>query len=73
MADHELQTTPPSNGIVFKLRTDTYERWMNSDLILKPGEAAIAVFPDNSQYKPPLAVGIKIGTGRHYFDELPWI
>jgi hypothetical protein len=22
---------------------------------------------------PPVAVGIKIGDGRSYFDELPWI
>ena len=73
MADHELQTTPPSKGIVFKLRYDTITNWMNSDLILKQGEAAIAAFPNTSAYQPPKAVGIKIGDGRHYFDELPWI
>ena len=73
MADHELQTNPPSKGIVFKLRYDTYTNWMNSDLILKPGEAAIAVFPNTNQLQPPKAVGVKIGDGRHYFDELPWI
>lgn len=73
MADHELQTNPPSKGIVFKLRYDTVTNWMNSDLILKQGEAAIAAFPSANAFQPPKAVGIKIGDGRHYFDELPWI
>ena len=73
MANHELQTNPPSKGIVFKLRYDTVTNWMNSDLILKQGEAAIAAFPNSNAFQPPKAVGIKIGDGRHYFDELPWI
>ena len=47
---------------------------MNSDVILKAGEAAIAIFPDpNNSNNPPKAVGIKIGNGRAYFEELPWI
>jgi len=48
MADIELQTTPASKGIVFKLRYDTVNNWMNSDLILHPGEAAIAAFPNTN-------------------------
>ena len=70
MAEHILQS---SNGIVMRLRYDTYTNWMNSDRILQPGEAAIAVFPNQVANRPPKAVGIKIGNGRHYFEELPWI
>ena len=55
------------------LRYDTYFHWMNSGAILKPGEAAIAAFPDENENRPPKAVGIKIGDGLHYFYELPWI
>jgi len=46
---------------------------MNSDVILKPGEMAIAAFPNTNAILPPKAVGIKVGDGTHYFDELPWI
>lgn len=54
---------------------------MNSTTILKQGEAAVAVFPlnntlnrtDNIPSNTPPAVGIKIGDGVRYFDELPWI
>ena len=73
MAEHILQTTPPENGIIFRLRYDTNTRWMNSDVILKPGEMAIAAFPNTNAILPPKAVGIKVGDGTHYFDELPWI
>ena len=63
------------------LRYDTYSNWMNSTTILKQGEAAVAVFPlnntlnrtDNIPSNTPPAVGIKIGDGVRYFDELPWI
>ena len=55
------------------LRYATYSQWLNSDVILQPGEAAIAAFPNQNVSDPPRAVGIKIGDGRHYFDELPWI
>ena len=54
------------------LRYDTYSNWMNSSLILKPGEAAVAILPiENPSSVAP--VGIKIGNGYNYFDELPWI
>jgi len=55
---------------------------MNSDIILKVGEAAVCTFPRNrvidslSNITPentPPAIGIKIGDGEHYFYELPWI
>ncbi len=65
------------------LRYDTYQNWMSSSVILLKGEAAIAVFPtptriienlSNSQPdNTPPAIGIKIGDGRHYFYELPWV
>ena len=46
----------------------------NTSLILQPGEAAIAFFPNQENPNgPPSAVGIKIGDGQHYFRELPWI
>ena len=66
MAENRLETQ-------ILLRYDTYNRWMNSEVILGPGEAAIAAFPNEDSTKPPKAIGIKIGNGRHYFDELPWI
>ena len=63
------------------LRYDTYSNWMNSSTILMSGEAAVAIFPlnntitrtDNTPANTPPAVGIKIGDGVHYFDELPWV
>lgn len=63
------------------LRYATFSQWMNSDVILKPGEAAVVAFPrintllntdDTPAYTPP-AIGIKIGDGQHYFEELPWV
>ena len=46
----------------------------NVSLILQPGEAAVAFFPNQENPNgPPSAVGIKIGDGQHYFRELPWI
>jgi hypothetical protein len=73
MAEHIIQTENPNDGVIIRLRCDTYDNWANSDKILKLGEAAIAVFPNESPARPPRAIGIKIGNGRHYFDELPWI
>ena len=55
---------------------------MNSDVILKVGEAAVASFPrdrvidglsNSTPENTPPAIGIKIGDGIHYFYELPWI
>jgi len=55
------------------LRYGTYNDWMNSEVILKRGEAAIATFPnrvrvieslsDSSPDNTPPAIGIKIGDG----------
>jgi len=39
MAEHTIETR-------ILLRYDTYSNWMNSTVILKQGEAAIAVFPN---------------------------
>lgn len=67
---------------IIQLRYGTYSQWMNSDVILKTGEAAICTFPQSRtledmtnnkpEYTPP-AVGIKIGDNEHYFRELPWV
>ena len=65
------------------LRYGTYNDWMNSEVILKRGEAAVATFPnrvrvieslsDSSPDNTPPAIGIKIGDGQHYFYQLPWV
>lgn len=75
MAENVLETR-------ILLRYGTYSQWMNSDVILGVGEAAICVFPNETvidslsntsqEYTPP-AVGIKIGDGYHYFSRLPWV
>lgn len=75
MAENVLETK-------IQLRYGTYSQWMNSDVILMQGEAAICAFPTNrvieglSNGRPentPPAIGIKIGDGTHYFSELPWV
>lgn len=75
MAENVLETR-------ILLRYGTYSQWMNSNVILKVGEAAVAAFPRDriidglSNSRPentPPAIGIKIGDGQHYFSELPWI
>lgn len=74
MAENVLETR-------IQLRYGTYSEWMNSNVILKLGEAAICSFPysntiTNSDSQPsntPPAIGIKIGDGYHYFHELPWV
>ena len=74
MAENVLETR-------IQLRYGTYSEWMNSRVILKQGEAAIAAFPyqktiimsDSSPANAPPAIGIKIGDGQHYFYELPWV
>ena len=66
MADNRLETR-------ILLRYDTYSRWMSSDLILALGEVALAAFPSTTPGGPPRTVGVKVGDGIHYFDELPWI
>lgn len=74
MAENVLETR-------ILLRYGTYSQWMNSDVILMQGEAAIAAFPYSntivaSDLRPantPPAIGIKIGDGVHYFHELPWV
>lgn len=74
MAEHTIETR-------ILLRYDTLSNWMNSTVILKQGEAAIAAAPyeytiegtnDRPEHTPP-AVGIKVGDGYHYFSELPWV
>lgn len=74
MAEHTIETR-------ILLRYDTLYNWMQSTVILKPGEAAIAVSTfdytiegtNNRPTNTPPAVGIKVGDGYHYFSELPWV
>ena len=75
MAEHVLETR-------ILLRYGTYNQWKSSRVILKAGEAAIVVFPQdrviesssNSQPEnTPPAIGIKIGDGHSYFYQLPWV
>lgn len=75
MAENVLETR-------ILLRYGTYSQWMNSNVILRLGEAAIAAFPRErvidglSNSRPentPPAIGLKIGDGVHYFSELPWV
>ena len=74
MADNILETR-------ILLRYATFSQWMNSEVILLQGEIAVAAFPrastllntgDIPENTPP-AIGLKIGDGTHYFDELPWV
>ena len=75
MAENVLETR-------ILLRYGTYSQWMNSNVILKLGEAAICAFPNDRaidalstttpQHTPP-AIGMKIGDGHSYFYELPWV
>ena len=60
-------------SVKYQLRYDTYNNWIVSPTILLPGEVGIAIYPSAIAGNPPRAVGIKIGDGLHYFDELPWI
>ena len=74
MAENVLETR-------IQLRYGTYSQWMNSDVILKQGEAAICAFPysntivssDTRPEHTPPAIGIKIGDGSSYFYQLPWV
>lgn len=74
MAEHMIESR-------ILLRYDTLDRWMNSTVILKQGEAAIAASTfdytiEGTNHRPdhtPPAIGIKIGDGYHYFSELPWV
>ena len=73
MAENILETR-------IQLRYDSYSNWMNSRVILKPGEVAIArvdysssINPATGTYSNNYAIGIKVGDGQGYFYELPWV
>lgn len=75
MAENVLETR-------IQLRYGTYVQWMNSEVILLPGEAAVCIFPrskvvdnvtDDEPENTPPAFGIKVGDGTRYFYELPWV
>ena len=68
MADNVLRAR-------LQLKHDTINNWLNSSLILKDGEVAIATIPaqvTNAGLIPP-AVGIKVGDGSKTFAQLDWI
>ena len=74
MAEHTINSR-------ILLRYDTLSNWQSSQVVLKAGEAAIAVAvldntlenTDHSPSNTPPAVGIKIGDGYHLFRHLPWV
>lgn len=75
MAEHTIETR-------ILLRYDTLSNWMNSTVILKKGEVAIAAVPkgrvienlsNSTPDNTPPAIGLKVGDGFHYFNELPWV
>lgn len=57
------------------LKYDTYQNWIDSSLVLKKGEVAIAEIPGgtaDTKLTPP-AIGIKVGDGENTFTNLNWI
>ena len=74
MAEHMIETR-------ILLRYDTLTNWLSSTVILKKGEMAVAAATydytiEGTNYRPsntPPAIGLKVGDGVHYFDELPWV
>ena len=74
MAEHMIETR-------ILLRYDTLSNWLSSTVILKKGEMAVAAATydytiEGTNYRPsntPPAIGLKVGDGVHYFDELPWV
>ena len=74
MAEHMIETR-------ILLRYDTLTNWLSSTVILKKGEMAVAAATydytiEGTNYRPnntPPAIGLKVGDGIHYFDELPWV
>lgn len=65
-------------NVRIKNKYDSYEKWIDSDLILEAGEIAIAhttindVTVDNGTVKHP-GLLMKVGDGEHTFSALPWL
>lgn len=56
------------------MKIDTYSAWMDSSLVLKNGELAIATIPaDTGAVQGEPAVLIKVGDNQHTFKDLPFI
>lgn len=64
------------------LKYDLLSAWINSDLILKKGEIAIAEIPSQNNiigdaaHQPensPPAIAMKVGDGTKTFKQLPWV
>lgn len=76
----ELNTT-------IKLRYDVFSAWVSNNPKPEAGEVCIVVIPTNSPQQPdytvglypsdsgltPYAIGLKVGDGQNYFNNLPWI
>ena len=68
-------------NVRIKHKYDTYANWLTSEIVLEPGELAIAEIPsqqtfeeqDGSTVLTPPAIGVKVGNGNNKFRELPWI
>ena len=64
-------------NVRIRSKYDNYENWANSNLVLEPGEIAIAyttvdVKVDNGTAKHP-ALLMKVGNGSDLFKDLPWL
>ena len=59
------------------LKYDTYENWMSSSSILKPGEVALATIDSGNTQEvnsvTPPQVLIKVGDGNHVYSALPFV
>ena len=70
-----------------KLRYDTLTRWLSENPKPAAGEVCVVVIPTSSTTQPdytvgssptesgltPYAIGLKVGDGSRYFQQLPWI
>lgn len=63
----------PTVNVRIKHKYDTYKNWINSSLILEPGELAIAKIENGDNSLTPPTIGIKVGNGLKPFSELDWI
>lgn len=64
-------------NVRIRSKYDNYENWIKSNLVLEPGEIAIAyttvdVKVDNGTAKQP-ALLMKVGNGSDLFKDLPWL
>jgi len=64
--------TTTFNNIRLQLKYDSYANWLNSSLILNPGEIGICTIPaETNAIRQEPAVIIKVGDGEHLYKDLP--